>query len=620
MIHVATHPTSNDAAEEYVSNDAVESHTRHPLVTSGAPDNNRLRDFVNAPMFVTAKEVNRSRLTQIVESEEVQEALTLMPEAWDLRAEASERVRFKPFAFLHIFFAHWLFPFSLWFIQVIALWRPSATLYIRRAHMLPGADILAHKTINHTTGHKFAAKPNMFFATSINYFLGKATVISCLSLGYYWRHRSGSDTAQREALTPAAEMLGWLYLVIQALHMYTIAVKHAYRRDAAQRRMLSSLARRDEEFTNGWIPLPIWLAMFELRLAAVGTKCDLEQSMCMHGSVEEMCTFLGPQVMKYAREESLQVCDDGDGGCSVPCRLVLLRAVLQDSLAHPLDMQKPLDKWIGFSWALGWKMMLARGFTLSICLLPFFVEHVLLGRPWVVYHPLSTTLCVVSTVLGSMHFDVVLSGFASAVMITLSRKRFYMEFLGDLISGDGGSPEMVMRFTVKNLLVWNDMRETLLAVGTGYRKRIEAQVVMVLLIFTSMFAYLLASVAASHGKKVPFTESAQMVGLFIFLIVSCGGFAGAVGLSGAAITDACLAHIQQVRLRLFATTRAADLHGPTAIAQYVEQICAHISSKAAQEPEQVFGAIALDAEFTKAAGFGALTQLIMIFQHLDFGK
>jgi hypothetical protein len=86
-----------------------------------------------------------------------------------------------------------------------------------------------------------------------------------------------------------------------------------------------------------------------------------------------------------------------------------------------------------------------------------------------------------------MHFDVVLSGFASAVMITLSHKRLYMEFLIDLISGDGasdaGSGEVMIRFTAKNLLVWNVMRETLLAVGSGYRKRIAAQVVMVLLIF-----------------------------------------------------------------------------------------------------------------------------------------
>jgi hypothetical protein len=75
-----------------------------------------------------------------------------------------------------------------------------------------------------------------------------------------------------------------------------------------------------------------------------------------------------------------------------------------------------------------------------------------------------------------------------------------------------------------------------------------------------------------------------------------------------------------VRLRLFATTRDPDSHGPTAIAQYVEQICVHISSKAALEPEQICGAITLDHDFTKAVGFGALTQLLMISQHLDFGK
>jgi hypothetical protein len=136
MMDNGIHPTSNDAVEEILEWECPAKNQ-----TSGTPDNNRLRDFVNASKFVTAKGISRPRsLQQIVESNEVQEALTLMPGAWKLRAGASERVRFKPFAFLHILFAHWLFPFSLWFIRVIALWRPSATLYIRRVYVLPLKD------------------------------------------------------------------------------------------------------------------------------------------------------------------------------------------------------------------------------------------------------------------------------------------------------------------------------------------------------------------------------------------------------------------------------------------------------------------------------------------------
>jgi hypothetical protein len=227
--------------------------------------------------------------------------------------------------------------------------------------------------------HPFRPQQREFFMFQVLFFAARTSAFALLLYGYVVDHTSGSET---KVLTVAASQLGWYIVLGNCLLFFTVSLKIATRRKAALTRLTTTLAKRDEELLNGWIPMPPWVAIFEMRLAAAMVHHDVSLKLLFRRcSVEYMRRFLGGVVLNEAAPGSIVT--DGGSGCYVPCNLILLRCLLQDSLTHPIDGSEPLRIAVQFSsmFAKTTHARVSRMFIAFLMGLPFLIEHLILGHP-----------------------------------------------------------------------------------------------------------------------------------------------------------------------------------------------------------------------------------------------
>ena len=90
-------------------------------------------------------------------------------------------------------------------------------------------------------------------------------------------------------------------LLCQCLLRAQWGIKYAYRRASAERRLQAgtSLDRRAEELLFGFMPLPPWLCIHELRLAALAEGVDLGAELVFHGGAAEAEAMFPRHVMRW---------------------------------------------------------------------------------------------------------------------------------------------------------------------------------------------------------------------------------------------------------------------------------------------------------------------------------
>ena len=140
------------------------------------------------------------------------------------------------------------------------------------------------------------------------------------------------------------------------------AIKYAYRRRSAERRLMNgtSLDRRAEELLFGFMPLPPWLCILELRLAALAEGIDLGQTMVFQGGTAEAEAMFPRHVMRWLPDaicgEEASVAnddhtlwtvgvpqvDEARGEFTVSAAAVIFRALVQHTRITPIDGRPPM--------------------------------------------------------------------------------------------------------------------------------------------------------------------------------------------------------------------------------------------------------------------------------------
>jgi hypothetical protein len=205
--------------------------------------------------------------------------------AVDLREEAAEPLCFDAGRFAAIFLENLLQPLSLLPQLCVGRWRRGL---VERSY-LPATS-------------EFAADDELLSALKLTRTGFGSSKVHSLVFGNAWVLSIGVlYCGVRWWDSAPARYFFLLVLIFQFLLRSQWAMKYAYRRQAAERRLQSgtSIDRRAEELLFGFIPLAPWLIILELRLAALTEGVDLGAELVFHGGAAEAEAMFPAHVMRW---------------------------------------------------------------------------------------------------------------------------------------------------------------------------------------------------------------------------------------------------------------------------------------------------------------------------------
>ena len=330
---------------------------------------------------------------------------------YNLKAEAREKLSFNFIAMIEDFLITLLYPVSI----LYAIPR-FGVISVRRMGFLPPIPKKHRNEGEFSTTFHDPEKPgyqissfNIFSVTTFLGMLRFTVFISFIMSGVY---------NIEEGISNAPLYLAGFTFVVVVLVLFSLSNKKAYRTKCSVKRLHMHRERRNEELFSGWLPLPWYLAVFELRLAAEKLGVDIiggrfHFPLC---SEKQLRTALGEKVLAYIEESARSKSDQTQRRCTSPyyylddkgekkegssCTAlgILLRIALQESHANPAFGEDNDDLWIKAQGTSTWYPIL----VYLIMVLPFFVAHVIEsgGR----YNAWSIVLCISSLITLNFSMD-----------------------------------------------------------------------------------------------------------------------------------------------------------------------------------------------------------------------
>jgi hypothetical protein len=483
------------------------------------------------------------------------------PLTYDISKEATGKIRFS---------------FTRWFEDVfINLFAPFSYLYVyfkygstgmKNRHLFTGFKPIKWNPIEHDAHPaKVQMKAEMFFFTNVYHMVCKYVIVVCYVMGGYYKADDSHNSNRTHAPT--------YYVVLSATcflsFLFLLGNKKALRCPESETRLLLQREKRNEELLNGWLPLPWWVAVFELRIAAVKAQLDLNSTIFFKGvTAHELSQAIGDKTLFYLKSTSspldfkfnehnehvkrFSACADLSqqehvidemnirGGSSCTVMALLLRGCLEQSYATPAFGEDATNSygehyhsniWTSICWV--------------VALSPIVCDY-LLQQGNVKYDIYGILVCVFSLLILRFTFFMSPQGFIYGAILNIRRKARLQCFLNSVLDSDSdinhhrrwrSSWKYSMDFNdPSNFEVWGKCRSCIMRFGRRYQERTDSNagmIIMFLGISTSFFIFY----SAYATTRVPIRAIAYFVILYMFFVLTFASFAVFLALEGEACDE-----------------------------------------------------------------------------------
>jgi hypothetical protein len=568
---------------------------------------------------------------------------------YDVTAEADEDVKFHGWNFLEEWFILSFFPFS--FIYLLCRYDVES---IRTMHFLPPPKEKRSGAPN----TKHIDPEEQRFQMSAGEFFNQSTFITMLRLfaavSYVpWKVAQLSACDQQGACrhSKAPDYSFRLFMFVNVMMSAAQSFKKAFRKKSSLKRLESLRERRNEELLWGWLPMPWWLIIFELRIAArqVGANLKTGKFLFKDATPDQLRAALGERVTTLFSSFSNEPCvESATGDYAAPegkgaycsAMAVLLRAALEESYVHPADAKDVQVPWLFAHLKPTYILM-----CLPLCTAPIWVEAWIGGDG---IYDVAGVICCLSCFFFNMNYvAVVPQGWMRASLLTIKRRTRMLEFLNDVLPRREHANEEQRRWLysidmtfAQNIDMFRHSRELLMAFGELYKQRCDGIAALAFIYLTTMTA-LLILVTAILSDPIEFKGVALMVVVHFFFVALLGMFAIKLALQGEAFTS--VIHDTKVLLAnamiqvesemalnskrtrfsmMTPTSESEDIESTLRRYESARMAALHLQECLSASKEinscELLGIFPLDKSAVSGIFFSMVTQVTLVFENMSF--
>ena len=539
----------------------------------------------------------------------------------ELRAEAAEPLSFDLGCFVFVFLENLLLPLSILPQLCVGRWR----------HNLVGKSYFP-------ASKEFASDDELLWALKLTRTGFASSKVHALVFGNTWGMVAAVGyCGVRWWHDAPARYYFLLVLLFQVLLRSQWAIKYAYRRDAAERRLRAgtSLDRRAEELLFGFMPLAPWLCIVELRLAALIEGLDLDEQLEFHGGAAEAAEMFPQHVMRWLPDAVCRAgasegwrdwdvgtpkLDEQRGVFSMSAAALIFRALVHHSKVIPVNGQPPVK--VEFHSIDGWADFVILVSLFALGMLPLAAAQ-LDGTSTAAFTPGAIVLAIIYFVSAPLG----VRGFLNAVFVNIRRRIQQQELMGALLSGQPSicgrvaTPQLVR--SEHSIAAWLRCRAVLLRSFASIQRRTEAMAAIVFTLCIALFSAV-AIPAFGSANRISLRENAFLLLLTASLIIVLGSFMVAVSMVGDTFNHIATAHEKELgklglegRLRgdkpaAGSSSSSSSLATASLLAQGV------VRATQLAEPLSVLGLIELNISSAKAVLFFMTVDLGIVATRIDW--
>mmetsp|Transcript_30718 Transcript_30718/g.39595 ORF Transcript_30718/g.39595 Transcript_30718/m.39595 type:complete len:569 (+) Transcript_30718:628-2334(+) len=409
---------------------------------------------------------------------------------------------------------------------------------IRQRHILTGFQSHRSNSLEHDVRPpSIQMKAEAFFF--LNYFFMFARwifLISYLFSFLYSNHHKNQ--------TKATQYLLFLVVCCYSTYLFLLANKKSLRNKESETRLLLHREKRNEELLNGWLPLPWWVAIFELRVAAHKAQLDLKSKVFFKNvTCEELEKVFGNKllnILKLNNNNEQHIFEDKDKkGASCSTMVLLMYGCLEQSYGTPLYQDDPELPFGNAHDSMMWKKI-----CLIIMFSPFIIDFILQysnGHDNIYYGKWDIICSISGFILLPLTIIISPQAFISSAIVSIQRKARFQCFLNNILD-----PKAIVNHEKKwkskwpyqmdfnnpeNFELWGKCRTCIFKFGRRYKERTDVNAgLMVCLLGCATACFILFT--AINGQKIYIWDIIYYVFLHLTFVIILGTFSIILSIEG----------------------------------------------------------------------------------------